>query len=397
VLFKTESDNYDNKYFFTSDNKFLIASGTVDTEIFYLPNKSRIRDSAIESLRFARVAENNMLFGQNPYYKKVHNIASNDTFLQYINFASPGFRGKSIEDYNALFNAFKALPMEPLKNTLAGMYGLIVNVNTVQRYEWFVQKYPSAPQATDALQRMYDLVLKENAVARYDWFAQKYPSAPQAVDALQRMYDLILKENAVARYGWFVKRYAAAPQKKDALNRIYAFVCEQNNVPGYAWFIKEFLSEPQAVDALRRMYAEAFRLAKKQNTVEAYNDFIIAYPLAQEVKEATALAYALEKKAFAKGFFTSGESQARALLIKSKLISRKSGEVSAEMRPGYLLIVKRMNELLENEFPSEEATLRHLESEEFKVFSREIREALASMDNKLGTINSSLASQSALA
>ena len=51
-------------------------------------------------------------------------------------------------------------------------------------------------------------------------------------------------------------------------------------------------------------------------------------------------------------------------------------------------MVKRMNDLLEEIFPAEDATLRHLESEEFRRFSDDLKTSLASINDTLKQIQS---------
>ncbi|MCG8564628.1 MAG: hypothetical protein MI747_06045, partial [Desulfobacterales bacterium] len=117
-----------------------------------------------------------------------------------------------------------------------------------------------------------------------------------------------------------------------------------------------------------------------------YNDFVIAYPCADLAKEAQERAYALEKKKYT-GWLSNSEKNARALLIKSKRMERQMRDIEKRsMRDGYYLVINRMNDLLQNEFQEEEATLRYLESEEFKDFYKDFKKSQARIARAIGNL-----------
>lgn len=88
-----------------------------------------------------------------------------------------------------------------------------------------------------------------------------------------------------------------------------------------------------------------------------------------------------------KSRYTSNEKLARALLIKSKQMARKmDDQVSKKSQQGYLLVIARMNQLLQEKFPYEDATLRYLESEEFKDFTRSFNRIMSDIQNSLSAI-----------
>ena len=75
------------------------------------------------------------------------------------------------------------------------------------------------------------------------------------------------------------------------------------------------------------------------------------------------------------------------MLIQSKRLERKKHEVNNyNLKSGYLLVINRMNELLQDKFPTEEATLRYLESEEFKDFVRTFNTAMENINRTLKNI-----------
>ena len=165
----------------------------------------------------------------------------------------------------------------------------------------------------------------------------------------------------------------------EVYNNIYKLVLDNKNIAALQWFIDEYPTSEKSRNALQDIYKIAFEEAKSIHTIEAYNDFIVAYPYAEQVKEAQNEAYNLEENTYSGwlSWFSSDEKNSRALLVKSKQLERKMNEADTEARDGYRLVIDRMNKLLQDKFPAEEATLRYLESEEFKDFYRELKKSLA--------------------
>ena len=216
-------------------------------------------------------------------------------------------------------------------------------------------------------------------------------------------------KNTISAYTNFVKKYPKAPQVKDALQNCYSLVKSQNNIAGYEWFIKTYPDAPQVKDAISKIHQLAFDEAKDIGTISAYNTFIISYPMAKEVKEANALAKELERYKYTDtlpswvrkvmpnflvdilnkifGIFSNDEKKSRALLIKAKQIERQGNEYNGVERAGYIIIANRMYDLLQEEYNDTDATLRFLESEEFKDFIRTFKTAMRSINDKLDHIS----------
>ena len=225
----------------------------------------------------------------------------------------------------------------------------------------------------------------------------------------KKLYNEIKQKNDLNAYLSFVKKYPNAPQIKEAINDIYKIIQEQNNIAGYEWFIKTYPNAPQVKDAISKIHQLAFNEAKKIDTISAYNTFIISYPTAKEVKEANALAKELERYKYTDtlpswarkimpnfladilnkifGIFSNDEKKSRALLIKAKQIERQGNEYHGIERAGYIIIANRMYDLLQEEYNDTDATLRFLESEEFKDFIRTFKDAMRSINDKLDHIS----------
>lgn len=168
-------------------------------------------------------------------------------------------------------------------------------------------------------------------------------------------------------------------------NKIYQRVKEADNIASYQWYIKHVPQSEHTQEALLTLYKRAFELADDRGTIASYNDFIIAYPFAPQVNQATESARELEEDEYS-SYFSSNEELSRRLLVRSKQISRIANQYRYD-NTGYLLVIDRMNTLLQDMYPGQDATLRHLESEEFKDFHRDFSRAMRSLSTKLDNIN----------
>lgn len=281
-----------------------------------------------------------------------------------------------------------------------------VKENTIEGYNSFIKQYPNSIQLTsakDKIQEIYRLeyqkVEREKDYKEYSKFISKYPNAPQRHDAELLMYHYAFKkaksDNRIEAYQSFIKQYPSAPQREEAVSNMFSVafneVKKEKNIAGYEWFIETFPKAPQIKQAISNLHSLVFDKAKDIDTIESYNTFIIAYPNAQEVAKANSIASDLEKDFYnPSGLFKNNEEidrNAQKLLIAAKKIERKSNEYSGQAKFGYILIVNRMYKLLETEFDESEATLRHLESLDFKDFTRVFQTTMNQLNNTLQNIS----------
>jgi len=207
----------------------------------------------------------------------------------------------------------------------------------------------------------------------------------------------------------FTKKYPTSEEAKIVIKKMYQLVKDKNNIAGYEWFIKTYPKAPQVKEAIAKIHQLAFDEAEDIDTISAYNTFIISYPMAQEVKEANALAKELESYKYTDtlpswfrsimpdfladifngifGIFSSDEKKSRALLIKAKQIERQGNEYYGVKKAGYVMITNRMYDLLQEEYDDTDATLRFLESEEFKDFVKTFKSVMRSMNDRLSDIS----------
>lgn len=241
---------------------------------------------------------------------------------------------------------------------------------------------------------LYEQAKKNNSIISYENYIGIYPNSPYIKDSKESIRRIIeekfqqsLRLGTVESYRVFIDAHPSSNQSKEAYKNIciieFDRVATVNNIVGYQWFVDTYKESSLAKDALKRIYSLSFNEAKNIDTLESYNDFIIAYPYASEVAEATQRAYKLESKKYSE-WFASDEKNSRALLIQSKRLSRKMR--NEKVKDGYLLVLNRMSELLQDKFPGEEATLRYLESEEYMDFVDKLNIALEAIKGSLDSI-----------
>ena len=231
-----------------------------------------------------------------------------------------------------------------------------------------------------------------------------------------KLYTEAKKLNTVKAYVAYLNKFPNTSEAKEIKKLLFPMqkqefdkVNQQNNISGYEWFIKTYPKASQVKEAIAKIHQLAFDEAEDIDTISAYNTFIISYPMAQEVKEANALAKELERYKYTDtlpswvrsimpdfladilnkifGIFSSDEKKSRALLIKAKQIERQGNEYYGAKKAGYVMITNRMYDLLQEEYDDTDATLRFLESEEFKDFVRTFKSVMSSMNDRLNDIS----------
>ncbi|WP_130536350.1 DUF1566 domain-containing protein [Thiomicrorhabdus indica] len=276
--------------------------------------------------------------------------------------------------------------------------------NTLQAYDHFIRSYGDSSFKEDAhkaltvlVDKAYNTAKAQNTTTAYLKYLKEVSPYDKSRDSnvFNNLFALASKQNTIKSYSDFIAEFPESTQAKEAIAKIYQLTENENNIAGYQWFLKTYPNSEQSRDALKSLHKRAFQIADDIGTIDAYNDFVIAYPFAEQVQQANNEAHALEQKEYS-SYFTSDEKLSRALLVRSKQLERKARDVNSDQRTGYMLVVNRMNELLQDEFPAEEATLRYLESEEFKSFYKDFKRVMNRIDRKLADIRSNTANLSSL-
>ncbi len=260
------------------------------------------------------------------------------------------------------------------------MLTVAASQNSITALNAFITKYEP-----DSVLDETGAILSQAKMLRKDLIEQVYESE----------YQVAKKTKKVSSLHSYIKEHPKTTKKNEAIVDIYELVKTENNIIGYKWFLDNYPNSKKSRDALKSLHKLAFQIADDIGTIDAYNDFVIAYPIAEQVKKANEEAYALERKTYS-SYLTSNEKLSRALLVRSKQLERKARDVNSDQRTGYMLVINRMNELLQDEFPAEDATLRYLESEEFKSFYKDLKRILTRIDRNIADIRSNTANLSSL-
>ncbi|XQW84885.1 hypothetical protein ACOYR1_17445 [Thalassotalea piscium] len=210
-------------------------------------------------------------------------------------------------------------------------------------------------------------------------------------------YNHFSKFNNIDSHKQFIEHFPSHKLKGEAIKSIYELVKSQNNIIAYDWFISSYPSVTFSTEALMKMHSLAFELVDDIDTINAYNDFVIAYPTAKQVREANDRAYELEKSEYV-GILSyfSEEKDARRLLVQSKILEQSAEDLSSDEKAGYMMVVNRMNDLLKQEFNSTDAALRHLESNEFKSFVRTFKRSMKDLKRQVRLIADNTADLSSI-
>lgn len=160
-------------------------------------------------------------------------------------------------------------------------------------------------------------------------------------------------------------------------HRIFKHLLKINSVAGFEWFLTNYSRAKDAASAVKFIHQHMYEKAQKIGNLSAYNTFIFSYPMSDEAKLASEQAAKIESGLYADiGFFTTDddkEKMARRLLIAAKQIERipRENNLKRKESSGYYIVANRMYELLQQNYVESDATLRHLESKEFKDFTSE--------------------------
>ncbi|OUR70925.1 hypothetical protein A9Q78_11300 [Methylophaga sp. 41_12_T18] len=260
--------------------------------------------------------------------------------------------------------------IEAMKKGLAASTTLAEFTRFIERYEPLTVLAKSKAILAEAKQRQHAL--------NVELYQREFASASE-------QYSVVALHN-------YLTAYPNSSEKIAAVNLTFKLVEQQQNLAGYQWFIDHYPQASQARTALKAIHSLAFEDAQDIDSIEAYNDFIVTYPLSSQREQADSLAYELEEDEYS-NFFTSDEKLARALSIRAKKIKRLANETNND---DYLLVVARMTRLLEDKFPAEKPTERHLENEEIVSVLRNVSSQLRNINRAVNKIADNTADLSSI-
>lgn len=214
----------------------------------------------------------------------------------------------------------------------------------------------------------------------------------------QKALSRIKKKNSIVELHEFNKQYKSHQEAtKESTGYLFDLIKTKDSVAGYEWFITHYSNSKYSKSALERIHEIMFGKAQKVDTIAAYNSFIFSYPTAKQVETANNVANEKERSIYtnlgALSFWDTDhkkEKKSRKFLIKAKQIERfpRDNDLRGNRKSGYLIVADRMYKLLQEEFDESDATLRHLESQEFKDFVSDFKDVMRNIRYTLEKIES---------
>lgn len=250
----------------------------------------------------------------------------------------------------------------------------------------FFSKYKIAALSFEFLDKLYK---------KYE----KYEDVQELIAAA--VLEKSKQTNSIVKLDEFNKKFAKHHSLvAQSIEKIFSLTGIKDSVAGYEWFAANYGESKLALKAVERIHEIMYANAEKRDSIAAYNTFIITYPSAKQVKAALEKSIELERAEYTEfGFFSgskkeNNEKSARKLLIKAKQLERypADNKLNSSEKVGYYIVVNRMYTLLQQEFDDTDATLRYLESQDFKDFTKELRSSLDHINATLLNIENNTSS-----
>ncbi|TMO82810.1 hypothetical protein CWC15_18150 [Pseudoalteromonas spongiae] len=219
---------------------------------------------------------------------------------------------------------------------------------------------------------------------------KKYSKYDKVKDLLVlKIFSRLKQKNSIIELHEF--NSAFQPHKEvveKSIEALYKLTKIKDSVAGYEWFITHYSNSKYSKSALERIHEIMFEKAQKVDTIAAYNSFVFSYPTAKQVEKANEVANDKERRIYTNlgilSFWDTDhkkEKKSRKFLIKAKQIERfpRDNDLRGNRKSGYLIVADRMYKLLQEEFDESDATLRHLESQEFKDFVSDFKSVMSNI------------------
>jgi outer membrane protein OmpA-like peptidoglycan-associated protein len=257
--------NTHDAYYFINKSIFQFQSLNDEKEIKSL-NKIPINDHILQlySDTICRLALNDVIAKDE--------ISSYENYLEYYKTASSGLISKCIEYRNS-----KA-------------FNIACDLNTVESYDFFIQKYSHSLQYDDAIKRR-DLVAFNNAcnsntVDSFQSFIDTYPNAIQKSEAILKRdsleFEIVKKSDDINSYKQFVQKYPEAVDVALAWDYIHQYEFNQalkiNTTQKFQEFITKYPNSKQYPEALKILEEKQYSENVDVKNWHTYMDFIEEFP-----------------------------------------------------------------------------------------------------------------------
>lgn len=137
-----------------------------------------------------------------------------------------------------------------------------LSAHTIERYEHFMELYPSANQFETAVNKrnalVYANVTQVHTWQAYQQFFEDYPDALEVSDARALYEQLLFEEkttgNTLAAFTQFLKEFPSTPYRKKAELRILQIMAADNSATGLTSFLEVFPQSDWNRQAVNRLY-----------------------------------------------------------------------------------------------------------------------------------------------
>lgn len=185
-------------------------------------------------------------------YEIIHKQNTEDAYNRYLSYYKDGneqVREKVIQDRNEV------------------SYQTALNINTVESFQDFINKYPKAEEVPLAIENRdalaYGIASKNNTIQSYKLFIDKYPNANQVTEAWGHIYDIDFDNaksvNKASAYYDHMNSYAKSSHYNEALTLSHD--CEfnetiiQHKIESYLEFVNRFgAKNPKKTIALDTLF-----------------------------------------------------------------------------------------------------------------------------------------------
>lgn len=229
------------------------------------------------------------------------------------------YYSKAIKEYNSVADAkrFEKLDKIPINLTSFRVLtdsiskGGLINSkksNTEEAFIYFLNTYSIASEqdkknAISERNRIaFTTAQNVNSVEAFQKFIDKYPDAIEVPNAIverdKLAFNIALEENTIDAFNLFINSYPNAIQKSQAWSKIYELAYSEakkiNTIESYESFLSNYPNAPYVQEATEKIHQLAFEEAKTENTANSYQVFLTKYPFSKQFKSASELFYRKE-------------------------------------------------------------------------------------------------------
>jgi len=183
--------------------------------------------------------------------------------------------------------------------SMLSRYNKVKEIDTIEAYEEFIQKYPDSEFAKEAKKSIeelkYEKTKSENTIEAFQRFIEKYPGTEFLKEANKRIekleYEKSKSENTIEAFQRFIERYPDTEFLKKANEGIeeleYEKAKSKNTIEAYQRFMDKRPDSKFASEARDKIETQKdFKTAKTENTIKAFEKFVEEHPKSNFIEKA---------------------------------------------------------------------------------------------------------------